>query len=42
MLWEFFHERHKVRAGALAAYKLISRADLDFDAAAEGYYKSST
>ena len=49
MLWEFFHERHKVRAGAEAAYKLISRAtrpleraDLDFDAAAEGYYKSST
>ncbi|KAH9966526.1 inner membrane protein import complex subunit Tim54-domain-containing protein [Russula dissimulans] len=49
MLWEFFHERHKVRAGAEAAYKLVScatrplqLADLDCDAAAEGYYKSST
>ncbi|KAI9460031.1 inner membrane protein import complex subunit Tim54-domain-containing protein [Russula earlei] len=49
MLWEFFNERHKVRAGAEAAYKLVSRAtrpferpDLDFDASAEGYYKSST
>ncbi|KAI0295469.1 inner membrane protein import complex subunit Tim54-domain-containing protein [Russula brevipes] len=49
MIWDFFHERHKVRAGAEAAYRLVSRAtrpfgraDLDFDASAEGYYKSST
>lgn len=49
MIWDFFHERHKVRAGAEAAYKLVSRAtrpferaDLDFDASAEAYYKSST
>ena len=49
MIWDFFNERRKVRAGAEAAYKLISgatrpleHADLDFDASAEGYYKSST
>lgn len=49
MIWDFFNERHKVRAGAEAAYKLVSRttrpferADLDFDASAEAYYKSST
>jgi mitochondrial import inner membrane translocase subunit TIM54 len=52
MIWDFFNERHKVRAGAEAAYKLVSgavtqrrpfeRADLDFDVSAEGYYKSST
>lgn len=49
MIWDFFHERHKVRAGAEAAYKLVSRAtrpfelaDLDFDASAEAYYKPST
>ena len=49
MIWDFFNERHKVRAGAEAAYKLVSRttrpfdrADLDFDASAETYYKSST
>ena len=49
MLWDFFNERHKVRAGAEAAYKLVScakrpleRADLDFATPAEGYYKSST
>ena len=49
MIWDFFHERHKVRAGAEAAYRLVSRAtrpfertDLDFDTSAEGYYKSST
>ena len=49
MIWEFFNERYKVRAGAEAAYKLVScaarpfeRTDLDFDASAEGYYKPST
>ncbi|KAI0303274.1 hypothetical protein BC826DRAFT_340130 [Russula brevipes] len=49
MIWDFFHERHKVRAGAEAAYRLVERAtrpfgraDLDFDASTEGYYKSST
>jgi import inner membrane translocase subunit TIM54 len=49
MLWDFFNERHKVRAGAEAAYKLVScamrpfeRTNLDFDTSAEGYYKSST
>ncbi|KAI0306726.1 inner membrane protein import complex subunit Tim54-domain-containing protein [Multifurca ochricompacta] len=49
MIWDFFNERHKVRAGAEAAYKLIScvkrpfeRTDLDFDLSAEGYYKRST
>jgi mitochondrial import inner membrane translocase subunit TIM54 len=49
MIWDFFHERHKVRAGAEAAYKLVSRAtrpfelaDLDFEASAEVYYKPST
>lgn len=49
MLWDFFNERHKVRSGAEAAYKLVSgamrpfeRTDLDFGASAEGYYKSST
>jgi import inner membrane translocase subunit TIM54 len=49
MIWEFFNERHKVRAGAEAAYELVSRTmrpfertDLDFDASAETYYKSST
>ena len=49
MLWDFFNERHKVRAGAEAAHKLVScamrpfeRADLDFGTSAEGYYKSST
>ena len=49
MLWDFFNERHKVRAGAEAAYKLVScatrpfeRTNIDFDASAEGYYKSST
>jgi import inner membrane translocase subunit TIM54 len=49
MIWDFFNERHKVRAGAEVAYKLVSRstrpferADLDFDASAETYYKSST
>ena len=49
MIWDFFNERHKVRAGAEAAHKLVSRAtrpfehaDLDFDASAEAYYKSST
>jgi import inner membrane translocase subunit TIM54 len=49
MIWDFFNERHKVRAGAEAAYRLVSRAvrplertDLGFDASAEGYYKSST
>jgi import inner membrane translocase subunit TIM54 len=49
MIWDFFHERHKVRAGAEAAYRLVSRAsrpferaDLEFDASAETYYKSST
>jgi len=49
MIWDFFNERHKVRAGAEAAYKLVSRttrpferADLDFDMSAESYYKSST
>ncbi|KAI0282116.1 inner membrane protein import complex subunit Tim54-domain-containing protein [Russula aff. rugulosa BPL654] len=49
MLWDFFNERHKVRAGAEAAYKLVScatrpfeRTDLDFGTSAEGYYKSST
>ncbi|KAI0288585.1 hypothetical protein BC826DRAFT_1009941 [Russula brevipes] len=49
MIWDFFHERHKVRAGAEAVYRLVERAtrpfgraDLDFDASAEGYYKSST
>jgi import inner membrane translocase subunit TIM54 len=49
MLWDFFNERHKVRAGAEAAYKLVScatrpfeRPDLDFGTSAEGYYKSST
>jgi import inner membrane translocase subunit TIM54 len=49
MLWDFFNERHKVRAGAEAAYKLVScdmrpfeRTNIDFDTSAEGYYKSST
>ena len=49
MIWDFFNERHKVRAGAEAAYKLVSRttrpfepAGLDFDTSAETYYKSST
>ncbi|KAH9997576.1 inner membrane protein import complex subunit Tim54-domain-containing protein [Russula vinacea] len=49
MIWDFFNERHKVRAGAEAAYRLVScavrpfeRTDLEFDASAEGYYKSST
>ncbi len=49
MLWDFFNERHKVRAGAEAAYKLVSHTvrpleltDLDFGTSAEGYYKSST
>lgn len=49
MLWDFFNERHKVRAGAEAAYKLVSsamrpfeRTNLDFGTSAEGYYKSST
>jgi import inner membrane translocase subunit TIM54 len=49
MFWDFFNERHKVRAGAEAAYKLVScamrpfeRTDLDFGTSAEGYYKSST
>jgi import inner membrane translocase subunit TIM54 len=49
MIWDFFNERHKVRAGAEAAYRLVSRAtrsfersDLDFDVSAEAYYKSST
>ena len=49
MLWDFFNERHKVRSGAEAAYKLVScamrpfeRSDLDFGTSAEGYYKSST
>jgi mitochondrial import inner membrane translocase subunit TIM54 len=49
MIWDFFNERHKVRAGAEAAYRLVScavrpfeRTDVDFDASAEGYYKSST
>jgi mitochondrial import inner membrane translocase subunit TIM54 len=49
MILDLFNERHKVRAGAEAAYKLISsatrpfeRADVDFDVSAEGYYKSST
>jgi len=49
MLWDFFNERHKVRAGAEAAYKLVScamrpfeRTDLDFGTSAEGYYKPST
>ena len=49
MLWDFFNERHKVRSGAEAAYKLVScatrpfeRRDLDFGTSAEGYYKSST
>ena len=49
MIWGFFNERHKVRAGAEAAYELVSRTtrpfertDLDFDASAESYYKSST
>jgi mitochondrial import inner membrane translocase subunit TIM54 len=49
MIWDFFNERHKVRAAAEAACKLIlgavrpfERADLDFDVSAEGYYKSST
>jgi mitochondrial import inner membrane translocase subunit TIM54 len=49
MIWDFFNERHKVRAGAEATCKFIlgamcpiERADLDFDVSAEGYYKSST
>ncbi|KAI0273479.1 inner membrane protein import complex subunit Tim54-domain-containing protein [Gloeopeniophorella convolvens] len=49
MIWDFFNERKKVRAGAEAAYQLVARAtrpferaDLDFDTSAEGYYKSST
>lgn len=49
MIWGFFNERHKVRVGAEAAYELVSRTtrpfertDLDFDASAETYYKSST
>ena len=50
MIWDFFNERQKVRAGAEAAYKLVSRAtrpldratDADFDVSAETYYKSST
>ena len=49
MIWDFFNERQKVQAGAEAAYRLISRAtrpldaaDVDFDASAEAYYKSST
>ena len=49
MIWDLFNERHKVRAGAEAAYRLISgatrpfdRAHVDFDVSAEGYYKSST
>jgi import inner membrane translocase subunit TIM54 len=50
MIWDFFNERQKVRAGAEAAYKLVSRAtrpldravDVDFDVSAEAYYKSST
>jgi hypothetical protein len=43
------NERHKVRAGAEAAYNLIScamrpfeRTNLDFGTSAECYYKSST
>jgi import inner membrane translocase subunit TIM54 len=49
MIWDFFNERHKVRAGAEAAYKLVScamrpfeRSNIDFGMSAEGYYKSST
>jgi import inner membrane translocase subunit TIM54 len=50
MVWDFFNERQKVRAGAEAAYRLVSRvtcpldraADVDFDVSAETYYKSST
>jgi import inner membrane translocase subunit TIM54 len=50
MVWDFFNERQKVRAGAEAAYKLVERAtrplerdaDVDFDVSAEAYYKSST
>ena len=49
MIWDFFNERHKVRAGAEAAYKLVScttrpfeHTNLDFGTSAEGYYKSST
>ena len=50
MIWDFFNERQKVRAGAEAAYKLATRAtrplervtDVDFDMSAEAYYKSST
>jgi import inner membrane translocase subunit TIM54 len=50
MIWDFFNERQKVRAGAEAAYRLVSRstrpldrvADVDFDVSAETYYKSST
>ncbi|KAI9466065.1 inner membrane protein import complex subunit Tim54-domain-containing protein [Lactarius psammicola] len=51
MIWDFFNERQKVRAGAEAAYRLVSRATrpigsaadvVDFDVSAEAYYKSST
>ena len=49
MIWDFFLEWHKVRAGAEAVYRLVSHAtrpfrctDLDFDVSVEGYYKSST
>ncbi|KAH9079274.1 inner membrane protein import complex subunit Tim54-domain-containing protein [Lactarius deliciosus] len=51
MIWDFFNERQKVRAGAEAAYRLVSRATrpleraadiVDFDVSAESYYKSST
>ncbi len=51
MIWDFFNERQKVRAGAEAAYRLVSRATrpigsaadvVDFDLSAEAYYKSST
>ncbi|TFK54661.1 hypothetical protein OE88DRAFT_1693484 [Heliocybe sulcata] len=67
MIWDFFNERSKVRAGSEAAYKLVmnhtrpfvvgpapsespvladmplitTNSDLDFDIAAEAFYKSS-
>ncbi|KII88120.1 hypothetical protein PLICRDRAFT_110774 [Plicaturopsis crispa FD-325 SS-3] len=49
MLWDFFNQRHKVRSGAEAAYRLVEKStrpidastDLDFSVESEAYYKSS-
>ncbi|PFH54230.1 hypothetical protein AMATHDRAFT_135423 [Amanita thiersii Skay4041] len=51
MLWGFFNQRHQVRSGAEAAYRLIMKTtrridkgqnDLDFGTMDEAYYKKSS